>query len=60
MKYALLTFAFLFVGFAQAQKETKPTTGLKFTTLEIVRENIPYDSFKIINYLISCTLNSFY
>ena len=44
MKYAFLTFAFLFVGFAQAQKETKPTLGLKFTTLEIVRENIPYDS----------------
>lgn len=44
MKYALLTFAFLFVGFAQAQKEVKPAAGLKFTTLEIVRENIPYDS----------------
>ena len=44
MKYALLTLAFLFVGFSQAQKETKPTSGLKFTTLEIVRENIPYDS----------------
>jgi hypothetical protein len=44
MKYALLTFALLFIGFAQAQKETKPSNGLKFTTIEIVRENIPYDS----------------
>ncbi|MEY4288409.1 MAG: hypothetical protein RLZZ30_497 [Bacteroidota bacterium] len=47
MKYALLTFAFLFVGFAQAQqdqKATKPASGLKFTSTEIVRENIPYDS----------------
>ena len=44
MKYALLTLAFLFVGFSQAQKETQPAPGLKFTNLEIVRENIPYDS----------------
>lgn len=47
MKYALLTFAFLFVGFTQAQqdqKATKPASGLKFTSTEIVRENIPYDS----------------
>lgn len=47
MKYALLTLAFLFVGFAQAQQEknaTKPASGLKFTNIEIVRENIPYDS----------------
>ena len=47
MKYALLTFAFLFIGFAQAQqdqKATKPASGLKFTSTEIVRENIPYDS----------------
>lgn len=47
MKYALLTFAFLFVGFAQAQqdqKAKKPASGLKFTSTEIVRENIPYDS----------------
>lgn len=47
MKYALLTIAFLFVGFAQAQqdqKATKPASGLKFTSTEIVRENIPYDS----------------
>lgn len=47
MKYALLTFAFLFVGFAQAQQDqnaTKPSSGLKFTSTEIVRENIPYDS----------------
>ena len=47
MKYALLIFAFLFVGFAQAQqdqKATKPASGLKFTSTEIVRENIPYDS----------------
>lgn len=47
MKYALLTFAFLFVGFAQAQQDqnaTKPASGMKFTSTEIVRENIPYDS----------------
>ena len=47
MKYALLTIAFLFVGFAQAQqdqKATKPASGLKFTSTEIVRENIPYDA----------------
>ena len=48
MKHAILSFALIIAGavFGQkAEKETKPVKpALKFTTLEIVRDSIPYDS----------------
>ena len=48
MKYVILSFAIIIAGaiFGQkAEKKTTPTKPtLKFTTLEIVRDSIPYDS----------------
>jgi len=47
MKHLFFAFSLIFSGltFAQATDATPQVKeGLKFTTLEIVRENIPYDS----------------
>ena len=48
MKHLVLAFSLILSGltFAQVTETATPApkVGLKFTTLEIVRENIPYDN----------------
>ncbi len=52
MKYILFTLAFVFAAQVNAQDAPKPAAkevakqkkGIKFTQMEIVRENIPYGS----------------